>query len=379
MTQRTAQHRVLRLITRLNIGGPARHALLLSRELGAEFPTLLAAGDPGPGEGELTDPEVDVIRLPLTRPLDPRKDLAAGRAVRRLLAQHDIRLVDSHMAKAGTVGRLAAASVRGRIRTVHTFHGHVLDGYFRPAVQHAFIAAERALAARTDVLVAISDEIRDSLLRLRIGRPEQYRLIPLGFDLRAHLAVDGRTGSLRRAIGLDPHTPLVGALGRLAPIKNHALLLEAMKLLPDVHLAILGEGELSRALRAAARDQGLEARAHFVGWRTDVPAVMGDLDVVVISSRNEGTPVSLIEALACGVPVVATDVGGVRSVVKEDVSGYLVPSGDGAALAERVRTLMSSESLRHRLGAAGRADVRDRYSKERLVSDIRSLYDELLS
>ena len=224
--------RVVRMITRLNIGGPAQQALLLTRELSARWPTVLAAGVPPNAEGELRDPDVEVRPLPLVRPLSPRTDVRAFVACRRLLVAHRPAILHTHMAKAGAVGRLAARSLGGRPRSVHTFHGHVLDGYFSPSTERAFLAVERMLARSTSVLIAVSKEIRDELLDLGIGRAAQYRVIPLGLELDALLAVEQPTGSLRRALGLPASTPLVGAVGRLAPIKALSVAIEMVERLP---------------------------------------------------------------------------------------------------------------------------------------------------
>lgn len=370
--------RVLRLITRLNIGGPARQALLLTRALAGDFPTVLAAGHAPASEGELTDDDVPVVRVPLVRPIRPATDLAAFRQVRSLLKTRRVALVHTHMAKAGAVGRMAAASVKPRPRTVHTFHGHVLEGYFSPAVQRGLIQAERALARGTDVLIAVSDEVRDELLDLGIGRPSQYRVIRLGFDLAPHLAVRQPSSSLRRAIGVAPGTPLAAIVGRLAPIKDHDLMLRAMVDAPGLHLAVLGDGDARSELEAQARHLGIGDRVHFTGWWHDIPAAMSDVDMVVLSSRNEGTPVSLIEAHACARPAVATDVGGVRTVVKDGETGLLVPSGDIHSLAAALRRLVEDPSLRERMGSAGRRHVAERFSQTRLIAEVSALYRELI-
>jgi glycosyltransferase involved in cell wall biosynthesis len=318
-----------------------------------------------------------VRRVPLVRPLRPDIDARAVVAVRRLLRETGARLVHTHMAKAGTVGRSAAWSVHPRPRTVHTFHGHVLDGYFSPAVRRTFIEIERRLARGTDVLVAISDEIRDELLDLRIGRPDQYRVIPLGFDLAPFFAVDGQRGDLRRRLNLGPDVPLVVALGRLVPIKDHLTLFEAMARVPDAHLAVVGDGELRASLEARVAQMRLGDRIHFTGWMTDVASVLSDVDVVALTSRNEGTPVSLIEAAACGRASVATKVGGVGMVVEDGVNGYLTRPGDAVGFAAAVERLLAEPETRRGMGLAGRERVRQRFSQERLLSDIRALYTDL--
>lgn len=374
----SAAPRVLRVITRLNIGGPARQALLLSRGLVPEYETTLAAGTPAASEGELLDPAVPVTRLPLIRPLRPATDARALAAARGLIAAQRPAVVHTHMAKAGTVARTAALTMRRRPRTVHTFHGHVLDGYFGSATQRAFIEVERRLARRTDVLVAVSPEVRDELLGMGIGEPGRFRVVPLGLDLRPFLAVGEPTGSFRARLGLVREAPLIGAIGRLVPIKDHGTLLDALTRLPGVHLAVIGDGELRGELERLVLDRGLAGRVHFTGWADDLPAAVADLDAVVLTSRNEGTPVALIEASAAGRPVVATDVGGVRSVVGDGVTGWLTPAGDARAVAERVRQLLDDAEAARRMGEAGREHVRTRFDAPRLLHDVRALYDELL-
>ena len=370
--------RVVRLITRLNVGGPARQALLLTRELEQDFPTILAAGRPSAVEGEMVDERVPVHRVPLTRPLNPPLDVRAVAAARRLLVGTGAGLLHTHMAKAGAVGRLAAMSMAARPRTVHTFHGHVLEGYFGPAAQRAFIEVERALARRTDALVAVSPEVRDTLQALGIGRGRDLHVIPLGLDLDDFLAVDGPRGALRSAIGVGPGVPLVGVVGRLVPIKANGVLLEAIARLPGVHLAVIGDGEERQSLARQVVAMGMADRVHFTGWWPDVASAVSDLDLVALTSRNEGSPVALIEAHAAGKAVVATDVGGVRHVVEDGVTGWLVPSGDGPAVAAAIRAALADRRRLAAFGQAGRAAVRERFGKDRLLRDIRDLYGDLL-
>lgn len=369
---------VLRLITRLNVGGPARHALLLTKGLARDFPTVLAAGRTSRHEGELSDPEVPVCPLPLVRPLRPWQDGRAIAATRQLINETGARIVHTHMAKAGTVGRLASASSGGRPRTVHTFHGHVLDGYFRPLVQRSFLEVERRLARHTDVLVAVSPQVRDCLLELGVGRPSQFRVVPLGLELEPFLQVKGQSGQLRRQLGLAPETPLVGAVGRLVPIKDLTTLVTAMASLPEAHLVLIGDGESRSGLESHARTLGLAARVHFAGWWSDVAGAMSDIDVLALTSRNEGTPVSLIEALAAGKPVVATSVGGVPFVIDHRRTGMLVPVADPVALSKRVAELLARPDWGRSMGQAGREHVRTLFSRDRLLHDTRELYGELL-
>ena len=430
MEAKLARADVLIVVTRMNIGGPAGQVLLLAKGASTRWPTLVAAGQPPPVEGELTDPDVPVLRVPLVRPLRPATDLKAFAQLRRLQRRTGARLVHTHMAKAGTIGRLAALSLGGvalgggalggsalsgsalggsalgggalgggargggarcrgalgggaRPKLVHTFHGHVLAGYFGRARQRGFLELERALARHTDVLVAVSPEIRDELLGLGLGKPSQWRVVPLGLDLAPFEqvgtpAVPG--GALRKAVGLGPGVPLAGVLGRLVPIKDHATLLSAVASVPGLHLAVLGDGELRGQLEARARELGISGRTHFLGWWADTPGALADLDVVALSSRNEGTPVTLIEALAAARPVVATDVGGVRHVVQPNETGWLCPAGDPAALAALLeRAVFSDRDTAARLGAEGRRRAGARFGQERMLAEYFSIYEELLS
>lgn len=369
---------VLRLITRLNIGGPAIQALLLTSALQDSHPTILAAGSVSADEGEMSDPAVAVERVPLVRPISPGEDVAAYRAVRQMIHDSGVRLVHTHMAKAGLIGRLAARRAPQRPATVHTFHGHVLEGYFSPPVQKAFIVLERWLARQTDALIAVSEEVRDSLLDLGIGSPGRFHVIPLGFDLSPFLQVADRSEALRAHLRLGPEVPLVGVVGRLTAIKDHDTLLRAMARVPSAHLAVVGDGERRAELEASLPRLGLEGRVHFLGWRSDIADCLADVDVVALTSRNEGTPVSLIEAGASSRPVVATDVGGVRSVVLDGETGFLTPPGDDTRIAAHLTALLSDADMRRRLGTAGRDHVRKRFDHSRLISDVGRLYDSLL-
>jgi glycosyltransferase involved in cell wall biosynthesis len=386
--------RVLRLITRLNIGGPSIQAITLSERLTPRgFTTRLIHGVLGEGEGDmryLLSPATALEHLPsLRRELSPLNDYAAFRHVSAIL--HDFRphIVHTHMAKAGAIGRAAAALYNrsaepsDRARVVHTYHGHVLEGYFSPAKTALFVGIERQLARSTDRIVAISPAIRDELLRdHRIGRPEQYRVVPLGFDLSALTAIDdGARAAARLSLGIDPRAHVVSTVGRLTAIKQHQLFLEAARLIANQNAAaiflIAGDGELRGALEQAARDFGIADRVRFLGWRRDLATIYGASDVFLLTSRNEGTPVALIESLAAGVPGVSTDVGGVRDVLQHD-TGVVVPFGDAAALASAVAQFLADANRRRETGERGRVSVVARYGIDRLVDDIEGLYRDLL-
>jgi glycosyltransferase involved in cell wall biosynthesis len=365
---------VLQLVTRLNIGGPARYILALAAN--SRMPMTVVAGRPPAPEGELRDPRVEVTHVPLVRPLSATQDPRAYRAIRRILLERRPDVLHTHMAKAGAIGRSAAASLRNPPRMVHTFHGHVLAGYFSARVERLFLEVERRLARRTDLLIAVSDEIRDELLDRGVGRPEQWRVTPLGFDLRPFLeAKPART--IRGPLGLADDAPLVGMVGRLASIKDHRTALLALRDVPDCHLVVVGDGELRASLERFATELGLGGRVHFTGWRTDVAALYADLDVALLTSRNEGTPVSLIEAAAAGLPCVATNVGGVPSVVQNGRTGVLVPPGDPEATAAALRRLIKGSRARDQMGEAARVRAREHFSLTASLQAHRSLYAEL--
>jgi glycosyltransferase involved in cell wall biosynthesis len=386
--------RVLRLITRLNIGGPSIQAITLSERLTPRgFTTRLVHGSLGEGEGDmryLLSPDTAVEQLPsLRRELSPADDYAAYARVSAILRDFRPQIVHTHMAKAGAIGRAAvfmynrSVAPGERARVVHTYHGHVLEGYFSGARTALFVGIERLLARSTDRIVAISPAIRDELLREHhIGRGNQYRVVPLGFDLSALAAIDDRArATARESLGIAAPAHVVSTVGRLTAIKQHHLFLETARLVanqdPAALFLIAGDGELRAELEQTARDFGLADRVRFLGWRRDLATVYGASDVFLLTSRNEGTPVALIESLASGVPGVSTDVGGVRDVLNEDV-GFVAPYDDAAGLASAVTKLIGDTERRRAMGDRGRASVVARYGVDRLVADIDALYRELL-
>ena len=388
--------RVLRLITRLNIGGPAIQAITLSDRLAARgFRTLLAYGSLGDGEGDMgdrlpSDVEATHLRM-LQRQVAPIDDVRAVIAVCALLRRYRPAIVHTHTAKAGTVGRVAAAihnRTAGRhapARVVHTYHGHVLDGYFSPVTTQFFTSAERQMARLTDAIVAISPRIKNELLAdHHIGRASQYHVVPLGFELNPLLAVDDAARrEARRTLDIPADAHVVSTVGRLTAIKQHALFLETAQRIgrsdADALFLIAGDGELRGTLEATARTLGIEPQTRFLGWRRDLPTIYAASDVFLLTSRNEGTPVALIESLASGVPGVSTDVGGVRDVIDNDQVGLLAPFGDSEALATAVLALLADAPRRVVMGERGRRAMAARYTLDRLLDDVERLYRELLT
>jgi glycosyltransferase involved in cell wall biosynthesis len=378
---------VLRIITRLNIGGPALHATLLTERLDpSRYDSLLVAGTEDPGEGNflaLHDRSFEplVIVPALGRGIHGPQDVVALAWLVRLMRRIRPHVVHTHTAKAGTLGRLAARMVGVPI-VVHTYHGHVLRGYFPPAKTRVFVAIERWLARRTDRLLAVSETVRTELLDMGIGRPERFTIMPVGLDLDRFLRSEGARGALRAELGLSDATPLVGIVGRLVHIKAHEVFLEAAarvaRVLPDCGFLIVGDGERRAELRDQAAALGLGLQVRFLGWRRDLDRIYADLDLVALTSHNEGSPLSLIEAMAAGRAVVATRVGGVPNLVEDGVSGVLVPPGDPAALSGAMTALLSDAGRREALGQAGRKRVATVFGADRLLRDMDRLYEKLL-
>jgi glycosyltransferase involved in cell wall biosynthesis len=377
--------RVLRIFSRLNVGGPSLHVILLSaglRPLG--YDTRLVVGRESPREGNMlglaASKNVICERMAgLGREIAPLQDLRALVGLTRLMRRWRPAIVHTHTAKAGLLGRVAARAAGVPI-VVHTYHGHVLRGYFSPAKTALFRWLETRLAGMAHALVAVSESVKQDLVALGIARPEKIRVIPLGLEL-APLAGELPRGVLRREAGIADDAPLVGMVGRLVPIKDVPTFLRAACLVraerPEARFALVGDGEERPALERLARELGLGDAVAFLGWRHDLAPVYGDLDLVVNSSRNEGTPVALIEALAAARPVVATRVGGTPDLLGEGERGRLVAAGDPEALARAILETLSGAEAARRRALAGRDHVLAHHSSQRLVRDVDALYREL--
>jgi glycosyltransferase involved in cell wall biosynthesis len=375
--------RVLRIITRLNVGGPALHASLLSTRLDPErFQTTLAVGQESAGEAAMADlgrlpPSLRPVAIPSLRreisPLADARALAALVALTRRVRPH---IVHTHLAKAGSLGRVAAR-LAGVPVVVHTFHGTVFSGYFGERASRVYLASERALGHLTTRLVAISPAVRAELLALRVAPAAKIVEIPLGLDLDPFLAAPSQAVA-RERLRLQPDARYVGIAGRLVPVKDVGTFIRAFAIVAaeraDVTALIVGDGPEREALERMTVDLGIGGRCRFMGWVADMSALYAAVDVMALTSVNEGTPVTLIEAMAAGRTVVATAVGGVPDVVAAD-TGLLVPPGDPAAFAQALLRALDREPAPE---TARRAVVL-RYSASRLVADIERLYLELIA
>ncbi len=384
--------RVLRVIGRLNIGGPARHVVILADHLRSHgYTTRIVHGRLEPGEGSLEDlpRHAGVETTPLVamgRRLRPWTDLAAMVTVYRLARRERPAVIHTHTSKAGAVGRIAAWLYNRtvprdeRCLVVHTFHGHVFEHYFSPLKSRVVRVAERALARITDDIVALSPaQARDLTTVHRIAPASKVRVVPPGFELDALLTRPEPDRSLRRALRIPDEAFVFGYVGRLVPIKNLALLLAAFAEMsrehPSAMLVVVGDGGERPALEALAVQLGVGDCVRFAGWQRSLSAIHGGLDAVVISSRSEGVPVSLVEAMAAGRPVVATRVGGIVDLVEHGATGLLVAPDDVGALAEAMKGVLGMDPVeRAAMGDRARKDVASRFTADRLAGDIARLY-----
>ncbi|HVE73841.1 MAG TPA: glycosyltransferase [Mycobacteriales bacterium] len=370
--------RVLCVIARMNVGGPALEVASLAAGLDrARIDYRVLSGAVGEDEADYLKLRGtgDVVRpVPgLGRSLRPGSDLIALRGLIREIRAFRPDIVHTHTAKAGVLGRVAARTCRVPA-IVHTFHGHLLFGYFSPRITAAVVATERLLAKGSTRLVTVGAQVRDDLLAARVGRAEQYVVVAPGVALPPAPTRAAARATLR----LPATGPVVSLVARLTTIKRPdrfiALAHELAREHPEATFVVCGEGDQLLAMRAAAKPLG--ERIRFLGWRADVETVYAATDVVVLTSDNEGMPVSLIEAALCGRPAVATGVGSVAEVVADEVTGLLAePSA--AALTTAVDRLLRDPELAARLGAAAAVRAAELFSRERLVADTERLYTEI--
>jgi glycosyltransferase involved in cell wall biosynthesis len=373
------------------MGGPALHVSYLTAGLAKRgYETTLVAGSLAPGEDSMAfvadELGVDVVRIDeLHREISPARDVVAAIRLARLIRKLRPHILHTHTAKAGAVGRFAAL-LAGDARppvVVHTFHGHVLRGYFDPVRARAFRELERTLARSTTALIAVSPQVRNDLVELDVAPATRFAVVRLGIELDQRVApsVNGRVET-RRVLGIGERPFTVGWIGRMTGIKRTDDVLLAFKSLRergiDARLCLVGDGPDREEVERRAHELGVMRDTLFLGYQEEVASFFAAFDVFILASANEGTPVTAIEALAAGKPVVATRVGGIPDVVRDGEDGFLVPPGDVEALADRLAELATDDQLRERMGEAARARVRERYSVERLVDDVDRLYRSLL-
>jgi glycosyltransferase involved in cell wall biosynthesis len=391
--------RVLRILNRLAVGGPVLNATYLTKYLAPDFETILVVG-----ERESHEKSADHLTTALGincvtiegmgRSINPTSDYVAYQKLKKLIKDYKPDIVHTHAAKPGAIGRLAASAAKVPV-IVHTFHGHVFHSYFNSLKSNFFINTERFLARKSDAIIAISDQQHKELtLDFRIAPKEKFRVIPLGLDLdKFQNNQEEKRKLFRTAFGVADDEIAIGIIGRLVPVKNHTLFLNALKHVlsntsKKIKAFIIGDGETRQDLESFAQQSGIAfstekdvAHPHplvFTSWRSDVDTITAGLDIIALTSFNEGTPVSLIEAQAANKPIVSTRVGGISDIVKEGETGLLADVQDSATFAKHLLQLVEDDALRMRLGANSSAHVMQRFSYQRLMRDMSALYNELL-
>ncbi|MDR1998091.1 MAG: glycosyltransferase family 4 protein [Candidatus Margulisbacteria bacterium] len=375
--------KILRIIARLNVGGPAIHVTNLNYYLDKNYgyESLLVYGSLAAGEGSMeylaADKNLRTLVLPeLGREISFCKDLKTIWRLYRIIRREKPDIVHTHTAKAGTVGRLAAR-LAGVKKIYHTFHGHIFHSYFGRLKSRVFMLIEKLLAPGTTRIIAVSDKQKAELVNYGIAKPEKITVIRLGFELEKFQNLP-ENKRWHKKYGLPPDTILVGIVGRLTPVKNFEYFLEIAAAVcaktDNIRFIIIGDGELRRQLECSAELKGLKDRVFLPGFLREPEKIYGDLDIVVLTSRNEGTPVTLIEAMACAKPVVSTEVGGVPDIVKNNISGYLCPQNQPEVFADRIIELSRNAALRRSLGKAAQSKILKLYAVTRLAEDMHNLY-----
>lgn len=397
--------KIVRIIARLNVGGPARHVVWLTKNLqGAEFQSVLLTGTVPEGEEDMgyfaAENDVSPVFIPeMSRELSVKDVISLWKVFRQIWREKPD-IIHTHTAKAGTVGRVAGFFYRWlawkNVKMIHTYHGHVFHSYYGKRKTAIFLFIEKTLARLTDRIIAISTQQRAEINeKFGVGRGAQFAVVPLGIDLAPFAEAEAKKHVLRAEIGASDDEILVGFVGRLTEIKNIPLFLKAAKIykdrkgvdLPRLKFVIVGDGHLRGELEREAENSGLRDIVLFLGNRSDADIFYAGLDIVALTSLNEGTPLSLIEAMANGKAFVSTAVGGVVDLLgeireeKENFKigerGIGVASGDAEGLFDALVYLARDANERKTLGARGLEFVQNNYSKERLTADIISLYRDL--
>ena len=367
--------RVMRVIARMNVGGPAVQVSGLKRHLpDDEFDQRLFTGWCADDEADylLTQaPDVEATRIPgLGRALRPGDDGRALAALVRHIREVRPHIIHTHTAKAGTLGRVAARLAGTGSATVHTFHGHLLHGYFSPTKTKAVVALESLLGRSTDRLVAVGPQVRDDLLASGIGRPDQFSVIPPGLELPPAMTRE----QAREMFGVAGDAPVLSFIGRLAPIKRPDRFVEVVRQVhrvrPDVRFLVAGEGTEAQVIVDA------DVPVTMLGWRDDVQNVLAASDAVLLTSDNEGTPLSLIQAALMGLPVAATNVGSVPDVVVDGETGWLA-NPEAADLARASLELLDTPAEAARRGLQAQERAHRLYGVVRLAEDHAALYREI--
>ncbi|HOS47146.1 MAG TPA: glycosyltransferase [Bacteroidia bacterium] len=391
--------RVLQIINRLNLGGPTFIAGYLAAYLGEGYETMLVAGVKDDSEESseyiVRDMGIEPVYIDnMRREINFKDDRAAYNQIDKIIKEFKPDIVQTHAAKAGTLGRLAAINNNVPV-ILHTFHGHVFEGYFSPLKTRIFLEIERYLAKRSSGIIAISNEQKKDLSgKFKIDKPERTFVMPLGIDLeRFTVGQAEKRTNFRKAYQLDDETIAIGIIGRLVPIKNHQLFINSFaevvkKTNKKVHAFIIGDGEIRAEVEQMTTTAGIKfntpekkeegALLTFTSWIKDVDVPVAGLDIIALTSINEGTPVSLIEAQAAGKAIVSTEVGGIRDIVIENKTALLSKLNEPEMLLTNMLEVIENEILRNDLSKNGPAFALSKFGYMRMVNDHKELYKTLL-
>jgi len=393
--------RILRIHNRLIVGGPTLNVLYLTKHLPQEFETLLIVGEK---EGHEKDASfladqmgIKTMSIPdMGRSLHPYRDYKAYRQVKKIIKDFKPDIIHTHAAKPGALGRLAAGPDSSPV-IVHTYHGHVFHSYFGRNKTNIIINIERFLAKRTDALIAISIQQKKELVEeYKIAPADKFRIVPLGFELdKFQEHQEQKRKKFREEFKLGDDEIAIGIIGRLVPIKNHNLFLQGIDYVKKnsqkkIKAFIIGDGESRKEIEETAtklgisftstgKDSNLSASIIFTSWRSDIDIINAGLDIIALTSLNEGTPVSLIEAQAANKPIVSTRAGGISDVVLENETALLSDVNDSKTFQKNLFSLVENDEIRFSLGKKGANHVQRKFSVERLVGEMADLYTELLA
>lgn len=387
--------KVLRIINRFNLGGPTFNAAYLSRYMTDPYETLLVGGQKDESEAgsEFIVEGLGITPLvipEMNRSIGINRDLKAYKKIKEIIGDYKPDLVHTHASKAGALGRIAAWRMKVPA-IVHTFHGNVFKGYFGPVKTGLYKSFERRLASISTAIVAISDLQKQELVHEhKICKADKIHVIPLGFDLsRFRENQDVKRENFRKKWGIAEHEIAISIVGRLVPIKNHHLFLDAVSILKErgissLRAIIVGDGESRQELENYCREKKLRFEGDspeviFTGWIKEIDQVNAGSDIIALTSLNEGTPVSLIEAQASGRPIVSTDVGGIRNIVLPGETALLCASGDSTGIANEIARLVEFPEQRKHMSTQGWPYVEQRFHYTRLVNDMTNLYNQLLN
>ena len=375
--------KILRIQSRICIGGPAIHTEILSRYLPQQrYETLVIGGELEQKESSrLRELETKGVRIQIIKSM--KRDLFSLHDIKTIIKLYKVikteqpDIVETHTAKAGGTG-IIAARLSGVPIILHTFHGHVFEHYFNRAKTKLIILIEKFLAKlSTKIIVLSQQQYEDIVQRFRIASSKKTLIIPLGFELERFSCIK-KNGSLKLELGISESDFLIAIIGRVVPIKNHEMMFRVIRQLNQekikVHLAIIGDGELREKLEKQVCDNYF----HFLGWRYDLENIYSSVDLVALTSLNEGTPLALIEAMAAGVPVVATNVGGVSDIITNGETGFCCKINDDHDMTEKIKVLLFNKELSYQISQNARQFVLDRYNVQRLIDDMNNLYKNLI-